>query len=302
MMRSTQAPALPIKVDPTSNGEFRPVPLTEAVAAGERARARADRRACRAPWRGPACLSAVPVRCRDDARNAQRGVRGAQAIPAAAFGCRKEAAFESAAAAERLAGDEFIFDVQTHMVDPAGRWRANAGKYWEQILAHFPQGSCGERDPVDCFSAEQFIKHVFMDSDTDLAVLSFVPELPERNPLSLEEAERVRVLVERMEGAKRLFLHAMVVPNAPAIDPLEFMEEAVARYPIKAWKSYTQWGPEGVGWELDDPAVGIPFIEKARALGVRTICIHKGLFFAGFPEQYGRCADVGRDARSATPT
>jgi len=73
-----------------------------------------------------------------------------------------------------------------------------------------------------------------MDSDTDLAVLSFVPELPERNPLSLKEAERVRALVERMEGAKRLFLHAMVVPNAPAIDPLKFMEEAVARYSIKA--------------------------------------------------------------------
>ena len=78
------------------------------------------------------------------------------------------------------------------------------------------------------------------------------PELPERSPLSLKEAERVRALVERMEGAKRLVLHAMVVPNAPAIDPLKFMEEAVARYAIKAWKSYTQWGPQGVGWELDD--------------------------------------------------
>ena len=52
-----------------------------------------------------------------------------------------------------------------------------------------------------------------MDSDTHLAVLSFVPELPENNPLSLEEAERVRVLVEQMEGAHRLFLHAMVRPQ-----------------------------------------------------------------------------------------
>ena len=157
---------------------------------------------------------------------------------------------------------------------------------WEQILSHFPQGACGDHDPVDCFSAEQFIKHVFMDSDTDLAVLSFVPELPERNPLSLKEADRVRALVERLEGAHQLFLHAMIVPNAPATDPLKFMEEAAGRYPIKAWKSYTQWGPEGIGWELDNPTIGIPFIEKARALGVRNICIHKGLFFSGFPEQY----------------
>jgi len=139
---------------------------------------------------------------------------------------------------------------------------------------------------------------VFLDSDTELAVLSFVPALPESNPLSLEEAERVRVVVEQMEGAHRLFLHAMVVPNAgPEIAPLQLMEDAVARYPIAAWKSYTQWGPDGVGWELDSPDVGIPFIEQARALGVRNICIHKGLLFSGFPEEYGRCADVGRAAR-----
>jgi hypothetical protein len=103
------------------------------------------------------------------------------------FRMLKESAFDTAAAAEALAGDEFIFDVQTHMVDPAGAWRSSAGKYWEQILANFPQAKCGDNDPVDCFSAEKFIKHVFMDSDTELAVLSFVPELPE-NPLSLEEA------------------------------------------------------------------------------------------------------------------
>jgi hypothetical protein len=82
------------------------------------------------------------------------------------FRMPKESEFETAAAAEAIAGDEFIFDVQTHMVDPAGAWRSSAGKYWEQILANFPQGSCGDDDPVDCFSSEQFIKHVFMDSDT----------------------------------------------------------------------------------------------------------------------------------------
>ena len=158
----------------------------------------------------------------------------------------KESAFETAAAAEALAGDEFTFDVQTHMVDPAGAWRSSAGKYWEQILANFPQASCGDNDPVDCFSSEQFIKHVFMDSDTELAALSFVPELPENNPLSLEQANRVRVLVDP-EGAHRLFLHAMVVPNAgPDVAPLQLMKDAVDRYPIAAWKCYTQWGPKGI--------------------------------------------------------
>ena len=99
-----------------------------------------------------------------------------------------------------------------------------------------------------------------------------------------------------MEGAERLFLHAMVIPNAPKIDPLKLMKDAVDRYPIAAWKCYTQWGPDGRGFELDSPDVGIPFIERARELGVRTICIHKGLFFGGFPKKFGRCEDVGRAA------
>ena len=130
-----------------------------------------------------------------------------------------------------------------------------------------------------------------------------MPELPERNPLSLEEANRVRVLVDRMEGAHRLFLHAMVVPNAgPEIAPLQLMKDAVDRYPIAAWKCYTQWGPEGRGFELDSPYVGIPFIERARQLGVRNICIHKGLLFPGFPEEFGRCADIGRAAGTDDPS
>jgi hypothetical protein len=287
---------LPIKIDGTSNGEFRPIPVSDTVEKANRlAAARIDEHArrtgvARRQFLQSLCGAATTLLTLNEAFAAS-GHRGG------AFRLPKEAAFEPAAAAA-LGGDEFIFDVQTHMVDTAGKWREGSSAVWEQILARFPQGSCGEDDPVDCFAAEQFIKEVFLDSDTDMAVLSFVPALPEDNPLTLEEAERTRVLVERLDGAKRLFLHAMVVPNAaPRLDPLQVMADAVARYPIAAWKCYTQWGPDGIGWELDDPAIGIPFIEQARALGVRNICIHKGLLFGGFPERYGRCADVGRAAR-----
>ena len=225
---------LPIKVDATSNGEFRPVPLTKQVARANReAEGRIGEYAKRVgigrrAFLQSLCGAAITLLTLNEAYAALGNIGGLFRVP-------KESAFETAAAAEALAGDEFIFDVQTHMVDPAGAWRSSAGKYWEQILASFPQASCGDNDPVDCFSSEQFIKHVFMDSDTELAVLSFVPELPENNPLSLEEANRVRVLVDRMEGAHRLFLHAMVVPNAGAeVAPLQLMKDAVDRYPVAA--------------------------------------------------------------------
>src|SRR6476660_437037 len=228
--------SLPIKVDSTSNGEFRPVPLTEHV---ERANSLAEFRIGenakrvgigRRAFLQSLCGAATTLLTLNEAFAAFGNIGGLFRLP-------KESAFETAAAAEALAGDGFIFDLQTHMVDPAGAWRNSAGRYWEQILANFPQASCGDHDPVDCFSSEQFIKHVFMDSDTELAVLSFVPELPENNPLSLEEANRVRVLIVRMEGAHRLFLHAMVVPNAgPEVAPLQLMKDAVDLYPIAAWK------------------------------------------------------------------
>ena len=287
---------LPVKVDATSNGEFRPVPVTEHVArANSEAELKIGEHAKRVGLGRRAflqslCGAATTFLTLNKAFAAVGNTGGVFSLP-------KESAFEPAAAAETLAGDEFIFDVQTHLVDPTGPWRSSSGKYWAQIFAGDPQGHCGEEDPVACFSSEKYIKHVFMDSDTDLAVLSFVPELPENNPLSLEEADRVRVLVNQMEGAERLFLHCMVIPNAPEIAPLQLMKDALDRYPIKAWKCYTQWGPNGAkGFELDSPDVGIPFIERARELGVRNICIHKGLFFPWLPEELGRCADVGRAA------
>ena len=79
------------------------------------------------------CGAATTLLTLNEAFAAARQHRRSLSLP-------KESAFETAAAAEALAGEEFIFDVQTHMVDPAGAWRSSAGKYWEQILANFPQG------------------------------------------------------------------------------------------------------------------------------------------------------------------
>lgn len=53
----------------------------------------------------------------------------------------------------------------------------------------------------------------------------------------------------------------------------------------------------GVGWRLDDPRIDLPFIEQARALGVRNIAIHKGLPFPDLPLKFATCDDVGPAAR-----
>ncbi|HEU5261177.1 MAG TPA: amidohydrolase family protein [Gemmatimonadales bacterium] len=47
-----------------------------------------------------------------------------------------------------------------------------------------------------------------------------------------------------------------------------------------------------------DPRYGVPFIEQARALGIRNICVHKGIPFGREASYcYARCDDIGRAAR-----
>src|SRR5262249_52007450 len=58
------------------------------------------------------------------------------------------------------------------------------------------------------------------------------------------------------------------------------------------WKTYTQWGVDGKGFFLSD-AVGTRFIEKARSLGVKVICVHKGLPFGSQSYERSQCSDIG---------
>jgi len=291
-------PILPIKMDSTSNGEFLPVALPEslkaaqAVAAG-RLTAQARRLGqSRRGFLSSLCGAATTLLAYNQAHAIAGNVGGR-------FAVGPDTAFEPAAAEAALGTDgDLIFDVQTHLVDPKGTWRNNAGRGFERILAWWPQGSCGLPDPTECYDADHFIKEIFLDSDTDLAVLSFIPAPDLYNPLSAKEADRVRRLVDMLEGNHRLLLHSMVLPNLrPLQRQLDHMERAAADWPIAAWKVYTQWGADGRGWALDDPEIGIPFIEKARAVGVPTICIHKGFPLRRMSQQFDTCADIGRVAK-----
>ena len=47
-----------------------------------------------------------------------------------------------------------------------------------------PSTGTGLPAPLDCLAADEFIKDVFRDSDTDMMVLSFVPSAPDSEPLS----------------------------------------------------------------------------------------------------------------------
>jgi uncharacterized protein len=126
-------------------------------------------------------------------------------------------------------------------------------------------------------------------------VLSFVPSRADAEPLTIEEAAATAEIVEKMDGTHRMLLHGRVNPNQDG--DLERMDLLAKDWGVCAWKTYTQWGPHNVGFWLDDENTGIPFLEKARALDVRIIAVHKGLPFGRESYQHSTCADIGRVAR-----
>ena len=268
-MRSAVDPEgrrLPIKLDSTSNGEFVPVPLSSANREANRlAHAAAERNAKRLDISKRSFLvsacGAASTLLAFNAANAAAGRTGGF------FDLPPEAALEPQAARSVADQGEFIFDVQGHFIDT-------------------PKGNSKGPDV--------FIKDVFLDSDTDMMVLSFVPSQRDAEPVTIQAADAVRKIVEKLEGTHRLLLHGRVNPNQPG--DLEGMDELAGRWGVSAWKTYTQYGPGGRGYFLTDD-VGIRFVEKARALGVKVICIHKGLPFGSRSYEHSQCSDIGPIAK-----
>ncbi len=284
---------LPIKLDTTSNGEFEPVPLSQANRASNRlAHEAASENAkrlnlSRRDFLISACGAASALLA-FNAANAAAGKRDGF------FELEPEAALEPQLAQARVGGKgEFIFDVQGHFVDPTGAWvksaPADAFK-WSSKTACGLAAKPGARSYLNCLGPEEFVKDVFLDSDTDMMVLSFVPSRRDAEPLTIQAADAVRRIVDRMEGSHRLLIHGRVNPNQPG--DLEAMDELKERWKVSAWKTYTQWGVDGKGFFLSDD-VGMRFIDKARSLGVKVICVHKGLPFGKQSYEHSQCSDIG---------
>jgi uncharacterized protein len=289
---------LPIKLDSTSNGEFCPVPLAALHHHARRlAREAATRNARRLGLSRRAFLvsacGAASTLLAMNAAYAAAGRRGGY------FALSADAALDEPLAEAELGGGGFIFDVQGHFVNPTGAWTRGLPE-GARPLGGFAGERCaaaalpGPLDHLQCLGPDAFIRDVFLDSDTSLVVLSFVPSRRDGEPLTIEEAAATAAIVERLEGSHRLYLHGRVNPNQPG--DLEDMERLAGEHRVAAWKTYTQWGPDGTGFWMDDPA-GLAMIEQARKLEVPTIAIHKGLPFGRRSYEHSTCADIGRVAK-----
>ena len=298
-----QDPGLPITFGPCSNGEYDPEPrlppvLRETV---QRSKHECERNARRLGMSrrefllsamGAATTLFVLDACTKEALRA----RSPGATPGGSYTIPPEATTETPAAHQTVGGNEFIFDIQGHLLEYDLNPVLNGRDFWQP----FPQQNCGENDPRVCFSIDQFMELMFIRSDTSALVLSALPIFPKGSPLSPQIMNETRLIAEGLCQDERVLLHAQALPNVGSLHAaLQGMADIVTRYPIAAWKVFTHFPDNelhnGDGWFLDDhdrgvPKVGTPFIEQAIALGKPTICVHKGLS-GGSP--FATPADIG---------
>jgi len=197
---------------------------------------------------------------------------------------------------------QFIFDVQTHFVRDDFAWNGilELGEYakrWNPVLRE--EGVTMRR-----FKLENYLKEIFLDSQTSLALVSSAPsDDPANTILSSEQMARTRGLVNAVAGTRRLFCHGVVRPGRPGW--LDELDETAERLHPDSWKGYTVGDPLSPSkwpWRMDDERVAYAGYARMRKRDIRIVCVHKGLvppnYERTFPNwQYARVDDVGRAAR-----
>ncbi len=219
---------------------------------------------------------------------------------------------------------EFVFDVQSHHVDPEGMWRVNNPAFHAFFSAVWPQAhEGGEADPMENLSRFHYLKELYLDSATTMTVLSCVPASSQsEDPLPLAMAAETVNTVNNLASSRRSVLHAFVMPNVDglgdlAADPsqraprleeeMQLMEERAKQYGniLRGWKTYCAWGsvPYASGWFLDSDT-GMRFLEQVKSISERydkippVIATHKGFALPGFDQRAATPRDVGPAAKA----
>jgi predicted TIM-barrel fold metal-dependent hydrolase len=206
---------------------------------------------------------------------------------------------------ERAGGlaSQFIFDCQTHFVrddyqrDITGL-RQFSKKNWNPDME-------GEIT-LDRLKFANYVKEIFVDSDTDVVILSGSPVDDEANRfLTNDQIAAARKSVNSVARSRRMLAHGIIQPKMDGwMDDVDY---AIEELKIDSWKGYTIGDPlfqtmVQSQWRLDDEDLLYPFYEKAIKAGINNICIHKGLMPADYETsweglwEHATVSDVGKAA------
>jgi hypothetical protein len=200
--------------------------------------------------------------------------------------------------AERWPKDQFIFDVQTHHVDVSRKWYDDTPE-GKQVLRFFQllRPRLKPEESLELLNRVHYVKEVFGDSDTVMAIISGVPSREwDKNPLPPDQMVATRKYVNDLAGSQRVLSHGLLRPNLGEKELVE-MERQVKELKIDAWKMYTGAELGEKAWFMDDEKVAYPFWEKTKKLGVKNLCVHKGLPLGFFNEKACMPNDLEKAAK-----
>lgn len=303
-MRKGQKLSSPVPMQIVSNEEFPPMPQTAAQACVEQMTSALVERA--ATERGIT---------RRELLRTTGGMAAALLAMNAVFGRFFDIGgvelFETEAFAEQQGAPYFIFDVQTHYVssgyDPSDAERNRKGAVSKQALLSLRRSIreaglnprlAGDRGTIDDLSWKNFVKEVFLDSETTVGLISTPPgPYPQEAVVPPKEMAHIRDEINRLAGSQRMLAHGLATPQLGAAD-LEFMAMQAETLKVDAWKCYTGACPRGFdrGWRMDDERIAYPMLEQARTLNVKRICVHKGLPLGPVPD-YNHPRDLIKAAK-----
>lgn len=200
---------------------------------------------------------------------------------------------------ERWPKDQFIFDVQTHHVDVAKKWYDDTpeGRRTTAFFRLLRPKARNLEASLELLNRVHYVKEIFGDSDTVMAIISGVPTREwNRNPLPPDQMAATRDYVNGLAKSTRVLSHGLLRPNLGKRE-FEEMERQVKNLRPCGWKMYTGAELGERAWFLDDEKVAYPFWERTQKLGVRNVCVHKGLPLGVFNEKACTPLDVERAAR-----
>ena len=156
----------------------------------------------------------------------------------------------------------------------------------------------GDQGTIDDLSWKNFVKEVFLDSETTIGLISTPPgPYPQEAVVPPNEMAHIRDEINRLAGSQRMLAHGLATPQLGAAD-LDFMAMQAETLKVDAWKCYTGSCPKGFdhGWWMDDEKIAYPMLEQARKLNIKRVCVHKGLPLGPVPD-YNHPKDLIKAAR-----
>jgi uncharacterized protein len=205
--------------------------------------------------------------------------------------------YEPEATEEKFPKSEyFIMDVQSHFT--------NGVAIGFRKMDFVKNMGFNLKDDAEAYGYRNFVKEMFLDSDTDMVVISGVPGREvnkDKNGNVLEGHSRGGGIlpswlmsqagqqINEISGSQRAVWQGNLAPNhywdkvnnkpdKAAI--LEQMDRELNQYKIKSWKWYchTDPGQSGGGFQMDDDNAQW-FMDESKKRGMKTFSCHKGFSY-----------------------